>query len=174
MQELKQALAEVKSLHREILGRPAPDLGPQDHLPFPVGVDPLQHAIKEVQHLKQFAEHAATAPLTNAWTPLADCFVTQDEFIACVELPSVSREDLKVFVLGGECVVRGDRKPPQQLNKARPLSLERPWGPFERRFVIPAGARIDEMKARITGGLLELRIPLTAIDVPKEQKVEVE
>lgn len=174
MQELKHAMEEVKRLHHQILGHPAPEFGPHDQVPLPAGVDPLDHALREVQHLKEFAAHAAFAPLASAWIPPADCFATEDEFIVHVELPGVSREDLKVFVLGGECVVRGDRKPPQHLNKARPLSLERPWGPFERRFVIPAGSLTNEMKARITGGLLELRIPLETIDRPKEQKIEVE
>ena len=89
-------------------------------------------------------------------------------------LASVSREDLKVFVLGGECIVRGERKPPHQVGAARPIALERPFGPFERRFVIPVGSRVDELKARVTGGLLEIRIPMEGVDVPKEQKVELD
>jgi HSP20 family protein len=99
--------------------------------------------------------------------------VTENEFVVRLEIPGVSREDLKVFVVGGECVVRGERKPPQCAGTMRPVSLERPWGPFERRFVLPVGSRIDEMKARALEGVLEIRIPVEGIDVPKEQKIDV-
>lgn len=173
MQELKQAFEEVKGLHQKVLDRPAPDLGPQSFIPFPPGVDPLDHALLEVQQLKEMAEKVAFAPRPGAWVPMTDSFVTKDEFIVRLEAPGVSREDLKVFVVGGECVVRGERKPPHCVGATRPMALERPWGPFERRFVVPVGSRIKEMKARLVEGLLEIRIPTEVLEAPKEQKVEV-
>jgi HSP20 family protein len=173
MQELKQALDEMKGLYQTVLGRPAPELGQPSFLPFPVGVDPIQHALFEVQRLKEVAKQVAFAPRPDAWMPPADSFVTENEFVVRLEVPGVSREDLKVFVVGGECVIRGERKPPQCTGAMRPVSLERPWGPFERRFVLPVGSRIDEMKARVLEGVLELRIPVEGIDVPKEQKIDV-
>jgi HSP20 family molecular chaperone IbpA len=39
--------------------------------------------------------------------------------------------------------------------------------------VLPVGSRIDEMKARALEGVLEVRIPVEGIDVPKEQKIDV-
>jgi len=173
MQELKQALETVKGRHQQMLGQPAPDLGPQSFIPFPPGVDPLGHALLEVRQLEEMAEKVAFAPRLGAWMPPTDSFVTEDEFIVRLEMPGVSREDVKVFVVGGECVVRGERKPPHCAGTMRPMVLERPWGPFERRFVVPVGSRINEMKARLAEGLLEIRIPMEAIEVPKEQKVEV-
>jgi len=105
--------------------------------------------------------------------PPADSFVTEDEFVVQLELPGVSREDLKVFVVAGECIVRGERKPPRCVGAMRPMTLERPFGNFERRFVLPVGSRVDDMKARVSEGLLELRIPVEGMDSPKEQTVEI-
>jgi HSP20 family protein len=173
MQELKQALEEMKGLYQTVLGRPAPELGQPSFLPFPAGVDPVQLALLEVQRLKQVAKQVAFAPRPGAWVPLADSFVTDKEFVVRLEIPGVSREDLKIFVVGGECVIRGERKPPQCAGAMRPIALERPWGPFERRFVLPVGSRIDEVKARALEGVLEVRIPVEGIDVPKEQKIDV-
>ena len=173
MQELKQALEELKDLHQKVLDRPAPEFGPQSYIPFPAGVDPLQHALFEAQQIKQMAEQVTFAPRPGAWLPPADSFVTKDEFVVWLETPGISREDLKVFVVGGECVVRGERKPPQCAAAMRPTALERPWGRFERRFVVPVGSRLDEMKARMFDGLLEIRIPMKVAEAPKEQKVEV-
>ncbi len=173
MKELEQALEDVKVLHKKVLGRSAPDLAQQSFFPFPFGVDPLQHALFEAQQLQQTFEHMTLAPPVSAWTPAADVLVTKDEFIVQLEVPGISREDLKVFVIGGECIVRGERKQPQPIGEIRPLAIERPWGKFERRFVVPAGARAAEMKARVAEGMLELRIPIEGVDVPKEQEIVV-
>jgi HSP20 family molecular chaperone IbpA len=54
------------------------------------------------------------------------------------------------------------------------VSIERPWGAFERRFLLPAGCRASELKARISAGLLELRIPLDRSGVEREQKIDVD
>ena len=174
MQELHQALDELKGLHHKILQRPAPELGPQSYLPFPPGVDPLQHALHEVEWLKKISERMELAPRPAAWVPPADCFLTDDEFVAQLELPDVAREDVHVFVAGTECVVRGERKPPEKLGRIRPVSLERQWGLFERRFVVPVDAQLDAMNARLLEGVLELRVPLRTADVPREHEIKVD
>jgi len=174
MQELEKALGDVKVLHQKVFGRPAPDLGPQSYIPFPVGIDPIEHALHEVRDLKEISEQLAFAPRPVAWTPSADTFAKEDELIIQLEIPGVSREDLKVLVHGGECVVRGERKPPQRLETMRPMAMERPWGPFERRFVLPVGSRVGEIQARVISGLLELQIPLEQSAVSKEHKVVID
>ena len=80
---------------------------------------------------------------------------------------------MKVFVAGGECVVRGERKPPAGATDRRMLTVERPWGTFERRFVLPACCDADAMSARYHEGVLELRVPTNGSGIPKETKVEV-
>jgi HSP20 family protein len=173
MKELEQALEDVKSLHEKVLGRSAPDLGQREYFPFPFGVDPLQHALFEARRLKEMVERMASAPQTSAWMPVADCLATPDEFLVRLEVPGISREDLKVFVVDGECIVRGERKRPQPIGEVRPVTIERPWGKFERRFVVPVGGRPEEMRARVSDGVLELRVPVGAVDVPKEQEIVV-
>jgi HSP20 family protein len=142
-------------------------------MPFPPGVDPFQHALQEVQRLKETSDQVALAPRPSSWMPALDSFVTKDELLVRIEVPGVSREDLEVFVVDGECVVRGERKPPQCPGSMRPMAIERPYGAFERRFVAPAGSRIDQMKARTQDGVLELRIPMKDVEFTKEHKIEV-
>ena len=173
MQELTQALDEMKDLYEKVTGRPVAPWEANRFVPFPPGVDPLAHVLHEVDQLKGLADRAAYAPQTGAWIPSADSFLIKDGFFIRMEIPGISKEDLKVFTIGGECVVRGERKPPHCVDEARPMAIERPWGPFERRFVLPVGSRIDELKARYADGLLELRIPVEGIETPKEKDVEV-
>lgn len=173
MQEVNQALNEVKELYRKVLGRPAPDLQPGSFVPFPPGVDPLNHVVHEVQHLKHLSEQLAMAPRPVSWVPQADCFASKDTFVIRLEVPGIDRKDLKVFVAGGECLVRGERKQPEWLSEMRPLMVENSWGPFERRFALPEGCVLDKVSARCEGGVLELRLPIEAREAPKETKVEV-
>lgn len=156
MQTMEKALMEVKDLHQKLLGRPAPEIS--DFYPFPPGIDPCELAAREVEYLQLVAKQIAGAPRPGTWVPKADCLVTDEVFVVRMEVPGISREDLKVFRVRNEIVVRGERKPPEQ--DLRPVSLEREWGPFERRFVLPAESS-GELKARYQDGVLEVRIPVT-------------
>ncbi len=115
----------------------------------------------------------AFAPGPVSWVPRADSFATDDAFLFRLEIPGVARDDLKVFLAGGECVVRGERKAPESTVNMRPLSLERPWGPFERRFMLPAGSHPDRVTARYQEGVLEVRIAAEGRGAPREMEVEV-
>ena len=174
MNDLDQALKEVRALHSQFFGRSAPAAETQPFAPMPPGVDPVEYALNEVESLKQLAGRFTHATQPAPWAPLADSFLVKNELVLQLEVPGVSSEDLKVFAKGGECIVRGERKPPKHLPSMRPLALERPWGPFERRFVLPVGTQTSKIKARARAGLLELRIPLEKDAVAEEHEVEVE
>jgi len=173
MQEVTRALDEVRALYEKVLGTPAPTLDPGRFAAFPPGVDPLHHALHEVDQLKQISRQVAFAPPAAAWMPQADVFAADDALILHIDVPGIARDTLKVLVLGGECVVRGERKGPESARELRPLSVERARGPFERRFALPAGSHPDKITARYTEGVLELRIVTEATGAPKEMKIEL-
>lgn len=174
MQEVNQALNEVKELYRKILGRPAPDLQPGSFVAFPPGVDPRNHALSEVRFLKQISEQMAMAPRPVSWVPLSDCFLSKDTFVVRLEVPGIDRKDLHVFVTGGECLVRGERKRPEWLAEMQPLIVEHSWGPFERRFPLPAGCEGEKVSARCEEGVLEVRVPVKLRETLEETQVDIE
>lgn len=172
MQNVQTALDDVRKLYEEYVGQPAPEISPSSYFSFPPGVDPVRHAIDEVEQLKRWSRQMAATPKPAAWAPPADLFAGRDDFLLRLEIPGVAREDVKVFLAGNECVVRGERKPPEK--DFRALSLERPWGPFERRFLLPASANLEKVTARFRDGLLEIHVEANGEDVPRERTVEVE
>lgn len=173
MQPVNQALNEVRDLFQKVVGKPAPEIPPASYVAFPPGVDPLNHAIHEVGELKKLSEQMAFAPGPAAWTPVADIFTTKEAYVVRMEIPGADRKALKVFVQGAECVVRGDRKPIEKHEEAQPLTMERPWGPFERRFLLPPGSYPDKVTARYDDGVLELRVGFDGNGTPKEMNVDV-
>ena len=164
MTEVASALNEVRSLYAKYLGQPAPEIGPGWYAPFPPGIDPIRYAIQEVGELKRH--------LAVAWVPRADVYGTKDAVVFHVEIPGVGREQVKVLVAEGECIVRGTRATATDQADLRPLGIELPYGAFERRFPLPIHADADKLVARYADGILEVTIPILEVAPPKEMKVE--
>jgi HSP20 family molecular chaperone IbpA len=71
-------------------------------------------------------------------------------------------------------VVKGKRRLPDKESEWRPLTIERLWGSFERRFMLPAGARADKITARYAEGVLELKLAADGgVGIPERKEVQV-
>lgn len=173
MHEVSRALDEVKDLYKEVLGRPAPEVEQGAYLAFPPGVDPIHHAMGEVQQLKQLAEQWSAMPEPVQWVPRADTFITPRDFVLRLEVPGIPRDELKVLMDGGECVITGMRPQPEPEAELQPVNIEREWGRFERRFTLPPGSHPDKLKARYQEGILEIRVAIDARGTTKEMDVEM-
>lgn len=174
MENVQAALNEVQQLYKEMLGRPAPEIPPASYLSFPPGVDPIPHVMEEVAQLKRLSQQAGSAPSRIAWTPRADTFLSSTGILFEVEVPGLAREDLKVLLSGGECIVRGDRKARTGNPARRTMAIERPWGPFERRFALPAGVQPEKVSAKYRDGVLEILVEGDESGIPGEMTVEVQ
>lgn len=173
MTEVTQALDDMKTLYTKLLGSPAPEITAGWYAPFPPGVDPLAFAMREVRDLEQLAARMHVLPPAVAWIPRADLLAAKDALVIRVEIPGIAREGLKVLVDEGECIVRGERKPPEISAELRPVGVELSYGPFERRFALPRHADTGRLTAKYADGVLEVKIPIEAEAAPKELKVEV-
>jgi HSP20 family protein len=174
MNHVENALNNVKELYQEFVGSPAPEVPPESFSPFPPKVDPIHHAIEEVERLKVLSKQVAAAPSPIAWAPRADTYRSTDGHIVYLEIPGVAKEDLKVFVVNGECVVRGERKFVPRKKPIHPLMIERPWGLFERRFALGEGTQGANVKATCRDGILELVITSVGGGGENERNIEVE
>ena len=156
MPDVGQALKDVKELYVKVLGTPAPQVDTPSFLAFPPGVDPLRHAVEEVELLKQLSQQVQQPP---AWIPRADLFAGKDTYVVRLEIPGVPRELVKVYLSSTTCIVTGERRPPEP-EALRPLNVEMPYGRFERHFPVPLGLKPEHLTARWMEGMLELRLIL--------------
>ena len=118
------------------------------------------------EDMKRHAENTAcpspfidNAKRLGQFRPLADVIETDDVFLVLVELPGLERQDVSLEVHGNELAVFGERKPPQALAGAAFQVMERSYGCFSRRFVLPEAIDAMAVEASMKSGLLHVQVP---------------
>ena len=71
------------------------------------------------------------------WEAPIDVFETADALTILIALPGVELDSITVTLNTGTLVVRGERPLPSELQHARILRMEIPYGRFERRIELP-------------------------------------
>jgi len=84
----------------------------------------------------------------------------QGDVVIRAELPGVKPEDFKVTVEGRRLTLTGERKP--EGPEANYHRRERPIGKFSRVFQLPEDLDVDHAEAKLTNGVLTLRLPRAA------------
>jgi HSP20 family protein len=105
----------------------------------------------------------------GAWVPLADIEETDDAWVVEAELPSVSRDDIKVELRENELTVAGEIKERERKGVLR--KRERRTGEFEYRVILPGQVDEEGIEASLHDGVLTVRVPKSAKTRPR--KIEV-
>ncbi len=71
------------------------------------------------------------------WEAPIDVFETNDALFILIAMPGVELDNISVTLNAGVLIVRGDRPLPPELQGARILRMEIPYGHFERRIELP-------------------------------------
>jgi HSP20 family protein len=93
----------------------------------------------------------------------------QDAFVLTALVPGLKSEDLNIQVLDDVVSIEGTF--PQAENEF--LLQELPGGSFRRELRLPAPLEAEEVEARITDGILSVRLPKAESARPKTIKVAV-
>ena len=108
----------------------------------------------------------------SEWSPLVDVSEDDKEFTIKADLPEVKKENVHVTIEDGTLRITGERKFEKEEKGRRYHRIERSYGTFERSFVLPEGAKTDELKAEFKDGTLQVHLPKApeiqtkAIEVP--------
>ena len=94
-----------------------------------------------------------------AFAPPADLTVSEGDFVLTMDLPGVRAEDLEIEMVGGELVVRGERRRPELGDGTQWAHSERAFGRFERRIRVPDGVEAGSVTASMDHGVLSLIVP---------------
>lgn len=109
---------------------------------------------------------------TAVWMPSVESYMKEGKLVFKAELSGVDPKDLEVSVTDRELVIKGERKSEKDTKEEDFVCNEIAYGSFERRFILPEGAKTDELKAKFTNGILEITLPAAVIT--KARKIEIE
>lgn len=117
-----------------------------------------------------------TRPMGESATyfPEIDVFEKDNRLVTKIDLPGMNKEDVKVEIDDGRLVISGERKTEAEEKKGSIYRCERSYGSFYRAIPLPAGARVEDVKATFAAGVLEVSIPLPAAITPKPQPIHIE
>jgi HSP20 family protein len=107
------------------------------------------------------------------WLPEIEVFEKDNRLVTKVDLPGMKKEDVKVEVTDGHLTISGERKSESEEKKERFYRSERQYGSFYRSVPLPEGAKLEDVKATFSDGVLEVSLPLPAKPEAKVRTVEV-
>lgn len=90
-------------------------------------------------------------------------YVDDGDYVLRAELPGIDPEkDVEVTVENDMLTIRGERREETKDKSHREFH----YGSFRRTITLPKGASADKITASYTDGVLEVRVPTTAEEIP--------
>ena len=121
-----------------------------------------------------FDESTMNEELENAvWSPLTDISENKDQYILKMDLPGVSKENLKLNFHDGELIISGERKQEKEDKDSKYHRIERTYGKYYRSFTLPQTIQADKINAEFKDGQLTITVPKSEEAKPKELEIKV-
>jgi HSP20 family protein len=95
----------------------------------------------------------------HEWFPVTDVSETPESLTLRLEVPGLSREQLRIAVENNTLTVRGEKKQETSSEDETFHRTERSFGAFERWFSLPAYVDTDTVKASLHDGVLSVTLP---------------
>ena len=119
------------------------------------------------------AQAADGEGLLATWAPPVDIQETEHEYVVKADLPDMKKDDVKVELNDGVLTVKGERKQEKEEKGKQFHRIERAYGEFVRRFVLPTEVDAPKVAADFKDGVLTVHLPKTAASNPKAIEVKV-
>ena len=107
------------------------------------------------------------------WLPAMDMKETDNEVVAHVELPGLSKNDIKVSVKNDVLSITGEKRAEKTEEKENIHRVERTYGYFKRSVVLPVEVDSEKVKATFKDGVLRITLPKVESKKPKEIPIQV-
>jgi HSP20 family protein len=107
------------------------------------------------------------------WTPAVDIMESDDQYRVKVELPGVSKDDVKITLESNILTIRGEKRQEQETKENSYHRVERAYGTFQRSFTLPSTVKSDKIDASYKDGVLIINLPKAEEAKPKSIEVRV-
>jgi HSP20 family protein len=109
--------------------------------------------------------------------PVVDIEEGESNVLINVELPGVSREDVKLFLENGKLTITGEKKRFFETEKndsgEKCHRTERAYGSFSRTFILGDMIKEDSIEANFENGVLKITLEKMEPEKPKRKKIEI-
>jgi HSP20 family protein len=96
----------------------------------------------------------------GSWSPAVEVRERDGNLEVTVELPGLTKEDVKLECTDEGLVIEGEKRQERQENEHGLHRSERSYGYFCRLIPLPNGAEPDKARAEFKDGLLQVKIPV--------------
>lgn len=147
----------------------------RDLLPtFPSDMLNIQREINRLfDGLFRGGAQESTDLLASTWSPSVDIAEHDNDYVVRVELPGVSKDDVKITMQDNILTIRGEKKQEKESKDLNYHRIERSYGAFQRSFALPTTVKSDRIDAVYKDGILELVLPKSEASKPKQIDVKV-
>jgi len=111
--------------------------------------------------------------VASDWTPAVDIAEHENEYSVKLELPGVSKDDVKITMQNNILSVRGEKKKEKETKGSNFHRVERSYGAFQRNFTLPSTVKADRIDASYADGILTILLPKAEEAKPKQIEVKV-
>jgi len=97
------------------------------------------------------------------WTPALEVFEKDNEFIVRADVPGLKKEEITIEITEFELTITGERRQVKEDREDRYYKSERTYGTFYRAIPLPEGVKVDQAKAVVRDGVLEVKMPFVKV-----------
>jgi HSP20 family protein len=108
------------------------------------------------------------------WSPELELSQSGNELRICVDLPGVSKDNVKIDVQDGALAIQGERREERSEGGEQEgfRRTERRYGSFYRVIPLPEAADAEKAQAQMKDGVLEITVPLAPDKQPRRLEIK--
>jgi HSP20 family protein len=109
----------------------------------------------------------------SVWTPAVDIAEHENDYVVKVELPGVSKDDVKITMQENILTIHGEKRQEKETKDSNFHRVERSYGSFQRSFTLPTTVKSEKIEASYNDGILAVTLPKAEESKPKQIEVKV-
>jgi HSP20 family protein len=140
--------------------------------------NPLRELFELQRGINQLFDDSLGTPreetALKAWSPAVDVYEDEESFLIKVDLPEISREDVKVNLNENTLSISGERRVENEDKRENYHRVERSYGQFYRSFTLPPNVNPEAINAQFKDGVLRLTLPKKEEAKPRQIDVKIQ
>ena len=104
--------------------------------------------------------------------PPVNVYTSADDVLVQCEVAGIDPDDLDVSITGETLVVKGVKRPGEDVEGVKYIQQERGYGEFTRTVVLPDAVEAEKIEAELHDGVLPVRLPKAAVAAARQIEIK--